>query len=268
MRVWVLGAGTLLPHPWRGSPGYWIETQEERILLDCGAGTLRTLAKTGRPWSLLTHLLVTHFHTDHVGELAPLLFALRHGPRPPRSAPLHLLGPQGLNEHLHALARAHGSYITDPGFPLAVEELDPERAWISESGTLRVRSMRTLHTEEALAFRLETPGSSVGFTGDTGPREGLGRFLRGCHLLVAECSHPDGEGTENHLTPSGLAALATDAKPDLLLTVHAYPPLEPEGIPDLLRGRGYRGRVLPGRDEMEIRISSDGCRVMVPGLGV
>ena len=58
---------------------------------------------------------------------------------------------------------------------------------------------------------------------------------------------------DTHLTPSGLAALAEAACPDLLITVHAYPPLDPEQVPDLLAREGYTGKVIPGRDGLSVR---------------
>lgn len=264
MRVWILGSGTLLPHPLRGSPGYWVEMGEERILMDCGSGSLRTLARLGRSWWGVTHVVLTHFHTDHVGDLAPLLFALKHGSRPPRSAPLHLLAPRGLEGHLKALAEAHGSYVRDPGFPLALTELRPDGTWEAPSGSFVIRSFPTLHTDTALAYRVESANGNFGFTGDTGPVEGLGPFLSGCHLIVAECGNPGGSGRGNHLTPGELAALAKETRPDLLIVVHVYPPLDPGAVPDLLRQEGYAGWVEAGRDGMEVRISPGGVHLRPP----
>lgn len=266
MKVWILGSGTLLPHPRRGSPGYWLEVVQDRILLDCGSGTLGRLARLGLEWSRISHILLTHFHTDHVGDLAPILFALKHGPRPPRTLPLSILGPRGLKDHLHALSQAHGSYVLEPGFPLLVEEIGPHSAWKSDSGDYSIQTFRTLHTETAQAYRLEGPGGTFGFSGDTGPVEGMAGFFREVDLMVAECSNPDGKEMENHLTPRELAVLARDAAPKLLVNVHAYPPLDPEAVPDLLSERGYMGEVRPGRDGMRISIDPAGIQVESPGF--
>lgn len=266
MKVWVLGAGTLLPHPHRGSPGYWIEAGKARILMDVGSGALRTLARLGRAWQGVTHVILSHFHTDHVADLAPLLFALRHAPGPPRSLPLGILGPRGLTAHLEALAEAHGAFIRDPGFPQRVTELEAGEVWTSGGGVFRLRTFPARHTESALAYRLETAQGTLGYTGDTGFVKGLGEFFAGAQLLVSECSRPDGDGMENHLTPKELAALARKAAPELLVSVHAYPPLEPQYVPHILREEGYDGRALAGRDGMEILVSPHGAEVRSPGF--
>src|SRR5688500_17296088 len=104
MRVTILGSGTMLPDDLHHSPSHWVEFGDVRLLLDCGSGALHGMARGRLGWRGLSHLLVTHFHTDHVGDLAALLFALRHGVRPARQEPLVLLGPRGLAAHLAALA--------------------------------------------------------------------------------------------------------------------------------------------------------------------
>jgi ribonuclease BN (tRNA processing enzyme) len=230
--------------------------------VDCGSGTLGALARFGLGWEDLSFLFLTHFHTDHTGDLAPLLFALKHAVDPPRSRPLAILGPPGLHGHLDALASAHGSHLHDPGFPLEVVEMTEEAPLAPEGMDLQVLSRRTRHTESSLAFRFKTPKGEVGFTGDTGPDPSLGHFLAGVDLLVAECSHPDGMGMDIHLTPTGLAELATLASPELLVTVHVYPPLDPARVPDLLRERGYTGRSLAGFDGLEIRVGAGAVEVL------
>ncbi len=254
MRVRVLGSGTLLPDALRGAPGFWVRVGEARVLMDCGSGSLRTLARLGLPWRETTHLALTHFHTDHLADLAPLLFALKHGCSPPREDPLILLGPPGLGERLGALERAYGAYVRDPGFPLYPVELAGGEEWQDQGGSFRLGAYRTGHTQASLAYRLRGPGGDVGFTGDTGPDRELGGFMEGVALLVAECSHPDGVEAGLHLSPASLAELAARARPNLLVTVHAYPPLDPDAVPHLLRSEGYSGEARAGSDGMTIEL--------------
>ncbi len=261
----MVGSGTLIPDPERGPPAHWVELGGSSLLLDCGDGTLRTMARLGLRWETISHLLVTHFHTDHVGGLAPLLFALKNGVEPSRDLPLTLLGPVGLSGHLEGLVQAHGPYISDPGFPLRVHEFSPGGSWQDPLGDFRIETLGTRHTADSMAVRLETSDGALGFTGDTGPDSELATFFRGCQILLAECSHPDGREMETHLTPGGLAAMAAVAAPDLLVPVHCYPPLDPETLPDLLAEAGYGGRVLPGWDGLGVDLK-DG-RVEVLDIG-
>jgi ribonuclease BN (tRNA processing enzyme) len=222
------------------------------------------MARFGLAWGEITHLLVTHFHTDHVGGIAPLLFALNHGLGGSRKAPLTVLGPSGIRDHLEALSWAHGPHILDPGFPVEVHELAPQGTWENPGGEFRVYTRSTRHTLESLGVRIETEDGALGFTGDTGPDPELGPFFRGCQILLAECSHPDGHEMETHLTPGGLAAIAGTAFPDVLVPVHCYPALDPETVPDLLAQAGYEGLTLPGRDGLRLDLTGGVVEVQAP----
>jgi ribonuclease BN (tRNA processing enzyme) len=238
-----------------------VEEGELRLLLDCGSGALHSMARERLWWKGLSHLALTHFHTDHVGDLAPILFALKHGVRPRRDEPLVLLGPTGLDAHLDALSRAHGPYVRDPGFPVEVIELDDGAHWEDPRGRFALRAHATPHTESSLAYRVEMPAGVLGYTGDTGPSPALGGFFRGVHALIGECSLTDPAELDNHLSPRRLAELALAAGPELLIVTHLYPPLRAHKIPELLREAGYDRPVVVARDGTAVEIVDGAVRV-------
>jgi len=221
----VLGSGTVTPSASRTAPAHWVETDSLRILLDCGAGALHRAAAFGVPWHAVTHVALTHFHADHWGELPHLLFALRWGIEPARTAPLVLLGPEGLRERLGHLSRGYGPWILEPGFPLEVVELESEGARPLDALTV-LEWTSTPHTEESLAFAIRSAGHRLVYTGDTGPSAALADWARGCDLLLAECSLPEDRAMEIHLTPSGAGRMARDAGARSLVLTHFYPPVE------------------------------------------
>jgi ribonuclease BN (tRNA processing enzyme) len=254
MLVTVLGSGTLLPDDQRRSPAHLIEVEGARLLMDCGSGTVHGFDRHRVPWRTLTHVALTHFHTDHVGDLAPLLFAFEYGVRPKREEPLVLIGPPGLRPFLERLAAAHGDWVTRPAFPLEVVELSREDAWEHPAGRFRLRTHPTPHTANSIALRVEHPDGTVGYTGDTGPSDELAAFFRGVALLISECSLEDPPAMEAHLSPRSVARLAVGATPDLLLVTHVYPPLRPHRVPDLLVQAGYAGRALVARDGTRVEV--------------
>lgn len=256
-----MGTGTLVPDDKRRSPAHLVEGRGFRILLDCGAGSLHGFARFGRSWEDLTHVALTHFHTDHVGDLAALLFALRHGPDPPRRRPLTLLGPPGTRSFHRRLARAHGDHVLEPGFPVRVVELPRSGEWTDPETELVIRTAPTPHTERSVAYRLETGSGVVGYSGDTGPSRALGDFFVGTDLLLLECSLPDPPPMDTHLTPRGVATLADRARPGLLVTTHHYPPLDPGEIPDLVAAAGYTGEVRGGTDGLTLIVGGGGVEI-------
>jgi ribonuclease BN (tRNA processing enzyme) len=219
------------------------------------------MARLGLAWHSLTHLLVTHFHTDHVGDLAYLFFVLKHGRFSPRTEDLKLFGPPGLKDHMEALARAHGPQIQDPGFPIEVLEFRAGEDWESADGSFRLLFRATPHTDNSLAVRVETPDGALGYTGDTGPDPGLAPFFRGCQILIAECSNPDEMKMSTHLSPGELASLAALAQVKVLVPVHSYPTLDLRILPDRLMGAGFKGRVLTGWDGLGLDLSDGEVKV-------
>ncbi len=224
MRVTVttLGTGTVAPQGDRAAAAHWVETGPVRLLLDCGAGTLQRAAAFSVPWHAVTHLALTHFHMDHWGELPHYLFALRWGIEPPRSQPLTLLGPRGLHTRLTLLAGAYGDWVMQPEFPLEIVELDPASRHPLASGVY-LETLKTLHTDESLAYAVTAGESRLVYTGDTGYSEDLAAWAAGCDLLLAECSLPEDRAVPLHLTPSQAGTLARMASARRLVLTHFYP---------------------------------------------
>lgn len=255
VRVRVLGAGTLVPddahrsacHLVQGPPGE--DGPGWTLLLDCGFGAVHGLSRFGIDPRDITHLVLSHFHLDHVGDLAPLLFTYVHAPPEPRSSPLTLVGPPGLRHHLQGLAGLYGDFVSAPPFPQEVVELPREGSWEDPLGRFRLHCAPTWHTPESVAWRVEcSTGPVVGYTGDTGPKEGLGGFLSGADLLIAECSFNDPPPWDGHLSPSGVARLAREARPGLLVLTHRYPDVDGAALPHRIRDAGWAGAVAVAAD--------------------
>lgn len=258
MRVTVLGAGTLLPDDDHRSAGHLVEGDGFSLLLDCGSGVLHGFQRWGLDWSALTHVAISHYHTDHFGDLPALLWALRYGIEGGRELPLTVLGPKGLSDRLEGLARAYGEYVLDPGFPLLVRELPDRGRWEDAGRRFSLHTHPTPHTDESVAYRIETGSGRLGYTGDTGPAPELGAFMAGSDLLVAECAFPSQDFPGAHLDPVSVAEIACAADPQLLVLTHLYPQVDRTGLPGLVRSLGFAGEVLVGRDGLQIQWHSGG----------
>lgn len=249
----MVGSGTLLPDPERGSASVHLRVEDHSLLLDAGPGTLHGLPRAGVPWRGIDTLALSHFHPDHIGDVPALLAAFRFQEL---TAPLTVVGPPGLGDLLERMAALHGAWILEPSRPLTVVELGSGEAWSSQDGAVRLEAVPTPHTDESVAFRVAGGGVSVGYTGDTGPSTELHQFLAGCAVLVAECSLPDPPELDTHLSPRSVAELAGAADPDLLVISHVYPPLTPAEAVAQVRA-SYAGRVVAARDGLRIGISRE-----------
>lgn len=271
-RLTVLGSGTLVPDDDRRSAAHLVEVGDLRMLMDCGAGTVHGMDRFGVRWRALTHLVLSHFHIDHVGDVPALFHAFKHGIRPARTEPLRVLGPRGTESFLTRVGEAFGDSVSEPGFPVEVVELGPrpdgpgETRWTDRGAGVTVVAHPTPHTDRSLCFRIETGHGTVGYTGDTGDDPAVGRFLAGVDVLVAECSLPDPPEVDTHLTPVTVAALAARARPALLLLTHLYPFLDPVGTPVAVGDAGWDGPVRTAWDGTVVELERGSApRVVVAG---
>ena len=86
MRLTTLGTGTIALTEERARAGHLVEVDGVRLLLDCGSGVVQRLAR--HDWMGITHVALSHFHADHIGDLPTLIFAWRRasGAGSPRRA--------------------------------------------------------------------------------------------------------------------------------------------------------------------------------------
>ncbi|HHN65197.1 MAG TPA: ribonuclease Z, partial [Nitrospirae bacterium] len=76
MQLLILGSGTCVPSLQRNAPGYLLELEGMRVLVDCGSGILLQLERAGRSYRDIDAVFITHSHPDHISDLMPLIHAL------------------------------------------------------------------------------------------------------------------------------------------------------------------------------------------------
>jgi ribonuclease BN (tRNA processing enzyme) len=246
MELTIIGTGTVAPSPFRIAPSHWVTAGSAKLLMDCGAGCLHRAAQIGVPWWTVTHVAISHFHVDHWGELAHLLFALRWGIEPARVDPLTLLGPCGFRARMTTLAATFGDWILAPGYPLTIQEIRAREPVELVSGLI-LEACHTPHTQESLAFGIRDEKMRLVYTADTGPSDELAAWAVGCDLLLCECSLPDDRPMEIHLTPTQAGQLAHAARAKRLVLTHFYPPVEATD-PETRAGAHFTGPVTAAQD--------------------
>lgn len=223
MKLVVLGSGTSVPHANRAAAGYWLETDNGRILLDMSADAPHRMAREGLDWVNLDAIWLSHFHLDHIGGLAPFLFGTRSAPQTQqRTRPLKIYGPVGIIEILNAIDQSNNYRLLDQPFPVELKEVEAG-AEFELVPRLKAHTFSTPHTKESLAIRLtDKSGTVLVYTSDTGYSDGLVEFIRGASLLLMECSFHKNKPVKTHLELTDAMQLAAECKPELLVLSHLY----------------------------------------------
>lgn len=251
MRLTTIGTGTVAPHPTRVCAAHLVESGDVRLLLDCGHGAVHRMAALGLDWISITHVAISHFHPDHVGDLPLLIMAWRYGTLPPRTAPVTLIGPPGTVALIENFATTLGDWLRAPDYPLVIEELASEAAL--DLGGARLSAWKVPHTDESVAYSVEAENRRLVYTGDTGFDTGLAEWAGGADVLLAECSLPEEMALPTHLTPRQCGQLARLAKPARLVLTHFYPPVEVEDIAGAVR-ESFDGEVVLAEDGWSMEI--------------
>lgn len=249
MIVTVLGSGTCIPHARRASPGLTIELEGSTLLVDPSSGSLHRMTKNGLTPTAISHVLFSHYHPDHTGDLVPLLFASRI-PDHFSVGHLTLIGPRGLKEFYAALRQVYGHWIEPDESQLEILEIPPG---IHKFGEWSVEALPVEHTDNSIGFRFQDrTGSVFAYSGDSDYCPNLIKLLRNADLAVVECSHP--YKVPGHLTPELAARVALEARVRQLILTHMYPSCEGHDLIGQVRESGYRGPVEIASDGMSVAV--------------
>jgi len=193
-------------------------------VLDSGPGSLRQLARSGTDINAIDLVCYTHLHVDHTADFVPLLFASKYAPRE-RTRDLAIIAAPGFHDFYDRLTHAYGGWIVPESF--ALDWIDAAQPAVFGSLTITTAPVR--HTPDSIAFRLQdNSGKSMVYSGDTDYCPGIIDLAARCDVLILECSFPNDQYHEGHLTPELAGKIASEAGCRQLVLTHFYPACDPQ----------------------------------------
>jgi ribonuclease BN (tRNA processing enzyme) len=208
----VLGNNGTYAGPGGACTGFLVEGGDERILLDCGPGTLGNLQRHADLASL-TAVVVTHCHPDHWLELPVLCNAWRYGLG---RGDLPVLTTRETIAMFEAvMGRVEGTFRWQVLADGAT----------AGTGALRWRFSATDHPVETLAARVDLDGRSLAFSSDTGPDWSYDRLGAGIDLALCESTFLSDREPEQipHLSARQAGRMAAAAGVARLVLTHHMP---------------------------------------------
>ncbi|UCF88379.1 MAG: MBL fold metallo-hydrolase [bacterium] len=254
MNYMTIGSGTAVPQRERSAPCHLIRGEGRTVVVDLGPGSIWGLARHGRVHLPDVELLLfTHLHMDHCADLAPFLFALRSRELS-RTAPLWILGPEGMRDHYGKLQATWEKRVEPAGYELLIDEWAGSavnwKGWLLDAAP-------TSHGVPNLAWRIDSEGGGgcgVVLTGDGESTDELIQLARRAdHVLVAESAAAPGEVLEGHMNPGQAGDLARQCGSRMLVLCHINPGA---GVEAILRESMafYDGEVVVAEDGMVVEV--------------
>jgi ribonuclease BN (tRNA processing enzyme) len=198
VRLTVVGSSPAWPNPGGAQSGYLVEGGG-KLLLDCGPGVLARLRER-EGWPRVDAIAITHFHLDHWGDLVPWVWGVMFGPAAELERAELWLPPGG-----RATLSELGVQLGRPDmFELAFDAHEYEPDVPFEAAEFEVTARQVLHYDLlAFGFRVSIDGTTLAYSGDSGPSDALVELARDADLFVCEATldrpKPEG-GTRGHLS--------------------------------------------------------------------
>ncbi len=290
LHVGLCGSGSPLADPQRACACTAVIAGRSFYVIDTGPGSERKMELMQLSPGKVTAALLTHFHSDHIGDLGELM--LKRWIAGSSTSPLEVFGPTGVESVVKGFNLAysldseyriadHGPQTVPPSgagglaktfqFPPGKNE-----SIIIDSDGVRVTAFKVNHApvEPAVGYRFDYKNRSVVISGDTAPCQEMVQQAKGVDLLVHEALQPtmvrvlesaaEKINRQNvarimrdipryHTSPEDAARIAKEAGVQHLLLTHIVPPLPISMLrPAFLgeAGKIYNGPITIGEDGM------------------
>jgi ribonuclease Z len=206
LRVAICGSSAPLASAARAKACVAVFAGGKFYVVDVGPESVENLVLWGMPLSSVGGVLLTHFHSDHIGDLGELNLQTWAGGRP---APMTVYGGPGVER---IVAGFNDAYRIDQGYRTAhhTDAVMPAATWpmvartvelsgeatpaknrtglVLDDGALRITAIEVDHAPitPAYAYRFDYKGRSVLVTGDLKMHEPLAVSARGVDVMVSE----------------------------------------------------------------------------------
>lgn len=299
LHVGLCGTGSPLPNASRAGACTVIIAGKRIFVVDTGEGGARNISMMGIPNGNIEALFLTHFHSDHIDGLGPMMLLRWTGAAATSPLPVH--GPAGVEAVIAGFNAAyaqdngyrtahHGVAATPPSGAGAVAmpfALAAESVVVLDEGGLKVTAFRVDHdpVSPAVGYRFDYKGRSVVVSGDTAKSAVLERVAKGADLLLHEALQPalvgkmtaafEKKGIRNtakitrdildyHASPEDAATSASKAGVRQLVLTHIVPTVpSPFFYPAFLGSAPdrFKGDIVVGEDGMLFSLPANGKAV-------
>lgn len=206
LRVAICGSGSPMPDPNRAPACNVVMAAGHAFVVDAGPGSWSNASGWRLPMNKVEAVLLTHFHSDHIGDLGEVNLQSWVAGRP---SPLLVFGGPGVDRVVNGFNEAfamdashriahHGADYLKPelGTMEARTIANPsggvlasgESVVVFDKDGVKITAFAVDHhpISPAYGYRFDYKGRSVVFTGDTVKTENIATFAKDADVLVSE----------------------------------------------------------------------------------
>lgn len=216
-----------------------IEVDALKVVFDFGRGVSQRIYELSMRQDDIDNVVISHFHPDHISDLIPFLHAGLYSLSDRRSKDLNIYGPGGIEEVIRMIYDIVGrDEIKSAGFKINIHEITDRRFSINAH---EFRFERLSHGDNH-GLKCMNEGRTYAFTGDIAYNESEIDFLKGVDFAVLNAGH---------LKDEDIIDMAVMTQVEIMVCSHLYKDMDEEKLNSLAIERGYKGRIVIGRDLMK-----------------
>lgn len=216
MKITFLGTGGgrfAMIYQLRSTGGFIIESENLKMCVDPGPGTLVKANQYKRDLTKIDLLFVSHGHVDHRTDTEVVIEAMTAGVKKKKGI---LISNKECIKGTDDVTPIASRYHLDSLEKVYIVGYDKE---IEVAGTT-IKTTKCNHGErECMGFVFEDE-KRIGYTSDGEYYEGQEEYFKNCDCLIINCLRPRGENYYTHMVASTAKILIDRAKPKIAILTH------------------------------------------------
>lgn len=219
----IIPLGTISPYPKgdRNCPAFLIKYKDQKMLLDCGNGSIRLLNIPNDLNNL--HIFLTHYHFDHISDISALQYAsLTHHNIGTLENKIKIYLPDndinGIRNTIISNKESYSEYLS----------INNKVKYQIDNLTISFEDNAS-HSIESYMIQLKNQDTKIVYTSDIGPTnfKKLIDFCSNSDILICESSflrkYDISGSNKNHFTAFDAATLAKMSNSKQLILTHFWP---------------------------------------------
>jgi ribonuclease BN (tRNA processing enzyme) len=270
MKLTLLGTGTCasdFPHiENRYPPGFLLETQDTKILIECSEGIRFRLQKINTKFDEIEHIIISHSHPDHCAlfHFIQSVFVNKLWKEESnKEKTINIYCPNHIAENYQSIWQFYVPEMEGKPWPFPKIKLHPmsstDNSDVTIADKIKIKAFPVYHgfgKVDCLAFRIESRNKVFTFSGDTGICDNICKASKNADLFLCEIGGRIGDfeisKTYGHLNPFQAGEIAQKSKVKKLTFFHISGLDSNENIIKDCRKSGYLGEVEISQDFSEI----------------